>query len=450
MDPLRIGIIGSGDITRAHLWGYWAMAQAGHTDFEIAALCSRTKPKSEQYFARQLKGEQPAEFAADASPRVRSYKAGPIGVGDLPQGKAPDYHADWRELIARDDLDAIEIHAPPAMHHTVAVEALRAGKHVFLEKPMTVTVRGSHRVAEVARQTGLKVAVGTNYCFDPGPRSAEYLLTAGRLGRVRIFHSKTFRGPGHWTRPVGSKLRKALHAVRDKVLYRKPGAMAPPVGPRWRYQKTQVGAGELTENGVHLLDTAMHLCGPIDRAFGVLQQLEAIRIEQPDGSIGESENFDTFTTLLRFARGGMGQIAISGGVHGEPLMPRENFMIYGDEGSCSHMRCELRDGTKADPWDVMQNEMDAGQRQVWFPGGLTHRFGLQKLDWLAAIREDRAPVVDHERGLEVEAACYAVAESHFLGREVTVAEVLDGSVSGFQDPIDAGLGLLEPDTAERA
>ena len=306
MEPLRIGIIGCGDITRAHLWGYWTQAQAGLADFEIAALCSRTKPKSEQYVGRHLKGEIPAEFAFDASPRVRSYKAGAIGVGDLPQSSPPDYHADWRELIARDDLDAVEIHLPPAMHHTVALEALRAGKHVFLEKPMTVTVRGAHQVAEAARETGLRVAVGTNYCFDPGPRAAEWLLQSGRLGRVRIFHSKTLRGPGHWTRPVGSKLRSAWHSVRDKILYRRPGAVAAPMGPKWRYQKTQVGAGEVVENGVHLLDVAHHLCGPIDRAFGVLQSLEVLEIEQPDGSVGQSEQLPPDKLQLLAGAAGVG------------------------------------------------------------------------------------------------------------------------------------------------
>jgi predicted dehydrogenase len=448
MDPVRIGIIGCGDITRSHLWGYWSAAQCGRDDFRIVALCSRSRKHSEQYFGRHISGSVPAENHPGASPQQRSFKAGRIGVGDLPHAAGdPAYLEDWRELLKRPDIDLVDIHLPPAMHHAVAVEALRAGKHVIVEKPLALTVRGGLAVTAAAKAAGKVVGVGHNLRFDPAVRSAQWLVESGRLGAVRFFHTMTLRAPGHWRRPVDSRVQQLWHRVRDRVLYWKPGVLATPLGSKWRYQLAGCGAGELSENGIHLVDLARVLGGEIGSVYGALAQYEPVELPGPEGRKVGSEVADTFLAVLRFRSGAFGQIALSAAMHGEANAARMNFLLHGDQGSITEERHHLKGDGGGNAWELFRAEAPRDLQERWFPGGLTHRFGLQKLDVLDAVRAGQEPEASGEQALRSLAACCAVAESSELRREVTPDEVLALKVTGFQDPIDRVLGLLPPEGA---
>jgi predicted dehydrogenase len=230
--------------------------------------------------------------------------------------------------------------------------------------------------------------------------------------------------------------------VRDKVLYRRKDAVAPPTGSAWRYQLAGCGAGELSENGVHQVDLARHLCGEIARCSGLMAQLQPLQLDGPDGSKVPSETSDTYFALLRFVSGAIGQTGLSAAAHGEGSPVRENFRVHGENGSVSESRYELRNGSAGDPWDLFASEAPRALRDRWFPAGLTHRFALHKLDMLEAIRERRDPLTSGQSGLVTLAACCAIAESSLLGREVVPADLLELRPSAFQDPIDRALGLL--------
>lgn len=434
MDPLRIGVVGCGVITRLHLSGYKVLNDSGLGEVEVVALCSRDRAHAEHYTGHRCRKGDDLDPRAD--PLQRTYDSGPIGVRDINlRGRDATWHADWRELVARDDVDVVEVLTPPALHAEIARAAIEAGKHVFVEKPLGITMRDSRELVEAAAAADRRLAAGLNLRFDPRWRAARWIVETGRVGRVRTFVSQSFRGPGHWSAGFGSVLGRVVGNLRDKLAWRFPHLVPRPRGPAWRYRLAEVGAGELGENGVHLFDFARYLAGEIDSVSGVMTRFE--EGGHPDADSEDLPDIcDAFASVIRFREGGFGQIALSRAARGDALNPRENFLVHGATGSVSHERYHFADGKQGAPWELFQAEADAETRERLLPAGITHRFGLQKIDFVRAIRDGRAPEVDGADALRTQAACYAVAESSVLGREVSVDDVLSGDVHAFQDRIE--------------
>ncbi|MBO0746038.1 MAG: Gfo/Idh/MocA family oxidoreductase, partial [Candidatus Dormibacteraeota bacterium] len=94
------------------------------------------------------------------------------------------FETDWRALIARDDVDLVDICTPGATHAPIAIEALRAGKHVLCEKPLANTVEEAQEMVRAAEGTPASIAmVGFNYRRIPALALARRLVEAGTLGR---------------------------------------------------------------------------------------------------------------------------------------------------------------------------------------------------------------------------------------------------------------------------
>jgi myo-inositol 2-dehydrogenase/D-chiro-inositol 1-dehydrogenase/scyllo-inositol 2-dehydrogenase (NAD+) len=103
--------------------------------------------------------------------------------------------ADYRDAVARPDVDAVVIVTPTFLHCEIAVAAAEHGKHVFLEKPMAVTVDECQRILAAVRRAGVKLQIGFMRRFDDGFRHAKEIVDSGELGRVMKIKS-TGRGPG--------------------------------------------------------------------------------------------------------------------------------------------------------------------------------------------------------------------------------------------------------------
>ena len=102
---------------------------------------------------------------------------------------------DYRQAVTRDDVDAVVVATPTFLHHDIACLAARSGKHVFLEKPMAVTVQECHEINQAVAQAGVKLQLGFMRRFDERFRQAKEVLESGQLGRIMIVKS-TGRGPG--------------------------------------------------------------------------------------------------------------------------------------------------------------------------------------------------------------------------------------------------------------
>ncbi len=144
--------------------------------------------------------------------------------------------ADYRELLARDDIDIVSIALPNYLHAPVALEALQAGKHVMLDKPMATNARDAAKLVATAKRRGLLLMVGQNNRFSPDVQTLKQLVLKGVLGDV--YHAKTA-----WTRRSG----------------------IPRIGS-WFTQKKFAGGGSTYDIGVHALDRCLYLMGEFDAA----------------------------------------------------------------------------------------------------------------------------------------------------------------------------------------
>jgi len=141
-------------------------------------------------------------------------------------------YADWRGLVADEDVDAVAVCVPPALHAEVALAALGARKHVFVEKPLALTLAECDLLdAAAARAEGLKVAVGFNMRLHRLVREARETLARGELGRVKLVRTVFASG------------------TRGRPEY-----------PRWR-RRRESGGGATFELGTHHFDLVRFMLG---------------------------------------------------------------------------------------------------------------------------------------------------------------------------------------------
>ncbi len=144
---LKVGIIGSGGIARAHVSAYRKLPYV-----EIVAVADVIPGKAQQFVdAEQLTGAA----AYDGHP-----------------------------LLLEQDLDAVSICTPNVSHHVTTVDSLRAGKQVLLEKPMSVTFQEALEMTKVARETGNMLTIGFQPRYDPNMKLLQDIVQSGRLGKV--------------------------------------------------------------------------------------------------------------------------------------------------------------------------------------------------------------------------------------------------------------------------
>ena len=100
--------------------------------------------------------------------------------------------SDYRELVVRDDVDAVFIFVRDRFHEEMAVAALEAGKHVYLEKPMAITLDGCDRILETAMKSGAKLMVGHNMRYMPAVVRMKEIIDSGVIGEVRCVWVRHF------------------------------------------------------------------------------------------------------------------------------------------------------------------------------------------------------------------------------------------------------------------
>jgi predicted dehydrogenase len=157
-EEVRVGIIGVGQIGKRHLAAYREMPAA-----RVVALCDTDVPELERV-------------------------AGGAGIRDI--------DTDFRALLARKEIDAVDVCLHNNLHMPVTVAALRAGKHVFCEKPMAGSWRDAQTMYETARQTQRRLSIQLSTLFEPETKAAHALIREGRLGRIYHARSTGFRRRG--------------------------------------------------------------------------------------------------------------------------------------------------------------------------------------------------------------------------------------------------------------
>ncbi|HMD60902.1 MAG TPA: Gfo/Idh/MocA family oxidoreductase [Opitutaceae bacterium] len=148
----------------------------------------------------------------------------------------PELETDYRTLLKRSDIDIFSIALPNYLHARVALDALKAGKHVMLDKPMSTNARDAARLVAEAKRQGVLLMVGQNFRFNQETQTARQIVEKGVLGEV--YHAKT-----SWARRAG----------------------IPRIGS-WFTQKRFAGGGCTYDIGVHALDRCLYIIGEFDAA----------------------------------------------------------------------------------------------------------------------------------------------------------------------------------------
>jgi len=97
-----------------------------------------------------------------------------------------EIETDWRKMVHRDDVDIVDIATPPNVHRDIAIEAAKAGKHIFCEKPLANSYEEAKEMYEAAEKNGIKHYLNHNYRRCPAVMLAKRLIDEGKIGR--IFH----------------------------------------------------------------------------------------------------------------------------------------------------------------------------------------------------------------------------------------------------------------------
>ncbi|WP_327179863.1 Gfo/Idh/MocA family oxidoreductase [Streptomyces sp. NBC_01335] len=315
---------------------------------------------------------------------------------------------DWRVLVARDDIDLVDICTPGDSHAEIALAALAAGKHVLCEKPLANTVAEASAMTVAAQEASTKgqlTMVGFNYRRLPATALARRMVTEGRIGTLR----------------------------HVRVSYLQDWLVDPSFPLTWRLRKEHAGSGSLGDLGAHIVDLAQYLAG--ERLAGVSALTETFVRRRPlpagptsglaAGAVagtGEVTVDDAAVFTGRFASGALASFEATRYATGRKNALR--IELNGERGSLAFDLERLNElafhdgtepGTHAGFRRILVTEPDHPYVEAWWPPGhglgYEHSFVHQARDLVHAIAEKRAPEPSFADGLQVQRVLAAVEES---------------------------------------
>lgn len=180
-------------------------------------------------------------------------------------GQKPDGASDYRKVLDRDDIDIVHISTPDHWHAKIAIEAMLAGKHLYCEKPMTLTIGEGRLLCDVQKQTGRIVQIGTQQRSIPHMVKAIAMIREGRLGTIQRVQCAVGGGPtspklpvavppkhfdwDRWQGPVAETDYRYLAGARNEM----KSWSRTHYEFRWWYEYS---GGKLTDWGAHHVDIA--------------------------------------------------------------------------------------------------------------------------------------------------------------------------------------------------
>lgn len=281
--------------------------------------------------------------------------------------------SDYRQLLALPEIEAVTISLPNYLHAPVAIDALRAGKHVLIEKPMAMNAAEAEEMIAAARASGVKLMVGLNNRFR---RDVEFLrarVAAGELGEV-------YYGHAGWLR--------RMNYARG-----------------WFREKEKSGGGPLIDLGVHMLDLVLYLMGS-PRATAVSASTFT--------KLGDYDVEDFACAFIRLEGGKVVNLEVSWEANIPHFDENErNFVrLYGTRGGADlsplviHTRVDGREVKVVPSVSPDEGGMDSRDREI------EH--------FLTCIEDDTEPSPSGEEALNVMKILDAIYRSAGEGREVRV------------------------------
>ena len=373
---LNIGMIGYGFMGKAHSNAYSKVSHFFDLEYKpvLKAICARNEEKLKP-FAEQW-----------------GYKS---------------TETDWRVLLERDDIDAIDICVPNNLHKEIAIAAAAAGKIVLCEKPLSMNTAEGEEMCQAVEAAGVPNMVWYNYRRVPAVSLAKQLIDEGRLGRIFHYRSLFLQD---WT--ISSDLPQGGEAL-------------------WRLDVEAAGSGVTGDLLAHCIDTALWLNGGIDTVTAMTETFVKERIHQLTGEVKPVGIDDACAFMARFSNGSLATFESTRYARGHKAL--YTLEVNGEKAS---LRWDLHDLHRLEYFDHADDSLVRGWRSVhvtdsdmpymdkwWVPGlqiGYEHTFVHQVADFLDGLASGEPAAPTFRDALETQKVCDAVLASASSGNWVDI------------------------------
>jgi predicted dehydrogenase len=365
---LRIGLIGCGFMGRTHSNGYKRVGNFfPELNYEpvLKAVCARSADKVKA-FAEQW-GYESTE-------------------------------TDWKVLIARDDIDAVDICTPNDFHAEIAIAAAAKGKMILCEKPLSRTLAEGQKMVDAIEKSGVKNTVWYNYRRVPAVTLAKQIIDSGKLGKIFHYRANFLQD---WT--ISPELPQGGEGL-------------------WRLDVDAAGSGVTGDLLAHCIDTAMWLNGAIKDVSAMTETFIKERVHQASGKVQKVGIDDACIFHCHFDNGSLGLFESTRYARGHKAL--YTFEINGEHAS---IRWDLHDLNRLEYFDHRDDSIVRGWRSIlvtdgdqpymnkwWVPGliiGYEHTFVHQVADFLKSLETGEPCAPTFKDALQTQKVCEAVINS---------------------------------------
>jgi len=317
------------------------------------------------------------------------------------------YYTDWRKMLENDRIQLFDNGGPNNAHAEPCIEAAKAGKHVFCEKPLARNAQEAKTMLDAVTKAGVKHQVAFNYRFVPAIRQARNLIESGALGQIYHFRAVYLQ---EWIMP---------HYGTPMI---------------WRLDKQAAGSGALGDLGAHIIDLGRFLVGEFKSVSAMTRTFIK---ERPlgDGRMGKVEVDDAFAAAVEFENGAIGTLETTRFAAG-----RKNYEVLEINGEKGSIRFDLERMNELQVfWVGEQPKETQGFHDVlitegyhpfysnWWPHGhiigWEHSFVHELTHFLDSIvnQKDVAPYgATFEDGYRAACVCDAILESAAARKQVDI------------------------------
>ena len=377
--PLNIGIVGYGFMGRTHSNAYKRVNDFFDLEYRpiLKAVCGRTAD------------------GAKAFAENWGYES---------------IETDWRQLVERKDIDAIDICTPNNTHAEIALAAADAGKMILCEKPLSMNLVEGQKMVDAVEKAGVPNTVWYNFRRIPAVTLAKQLIDDGRLGKIFHYRANFLQD---WT--ISSDLPQGGTGL-------------------WRLDVAAAGSGVTGDLLSHCIDTALWLNGSIDTVSAMTETFVKERKHNLTGQVEPVGIDDACAFLCRFENGSLGLFESTRYARGHKAL--YTFEVNGEKAS---LKWDLHDLHRLGYFDHRDESIIRGWRSIhvtdgdqpymnhwWVPGlqiGYEHTFVHQAADFLENLAKGQPTAPTFRDALATQAVCDAVLDSAEKSKWETVVPV---------------------------
>src|SRR4051794_4788285 len=375
----NIGMIGYGFMGRAHSNAYRKVNNFFDLEYRpvLKAVCARDKEKAQGF--------------AD----TWGYES---------------VETDWKKLLARKDIDAVDICTPNNLHKEIAIAAAEAGKAILCEKPLAMNAAEGEEMCGAVEKAGVPNIVWYNYRRVPAVTFAKQIIDSGKLGKIFHYRANFLQD---WT--ISADLPQGGAGL-------------------WRLDVAAAGSGVTGDLLAHCIDTAIWLNGGITNVCATTETFVKERKHTLTGKVEPVKIDDACMFMCRFENGSLGLFESTRYARGHKAL--YTFEVNGEKAS---LKWDLHDLHRLQYFDYNDVGILRGWKSIhvsdsdhpymkhwWVPGlqiGYEHTFVHQVADFLQGLASGSPTSPTFREALATQAVCDAVLDSAEVGQWQTVVPI---------------------------